>query len=256
MAKLYLKFEQAVLKEYQLAKGAFTIGRLPDNAVHVDNLAVSGHHARIYWDSDHYVIEDLNSTNGTFVNNRRVAKAVLNNGDQVLIGKHTLLFQDRGYEETPVRSTPVNDKTRPLVPQLDATVMVGPQKAQEILAAKAAAGAVPARRTDIIEPAAPPKERIATLTVLEGKTDQSSYVLSGKSSAIGSSDMASIKLRGWFAPKLAAIINRREHKYFIAASDKKVPVTVNTQTVVGLKELAEGDVIEVAKVRMTFGYQD
>ena len=96
MAKLYLKFEQAVLKEFELAEGVVTIGRLPDNRIQVDNLAVSGHHAKIYWETDHYTLEDNNSLNGTFVNNRRVSKTVLKDGDEVLIGKHTVLFKDEG----------------------------------------------------------------------------------------------------------------------------------------------------------------
>ena len=90
MAKLFLKFEQAVLKEFSLSEGVVTIGRLPDNLIQVDNLAVSGHHAKIYWDVDHYALEDNNSLNGTFVNNRRISKAVLKDGDEVLIGKHTV----------------------------------------------------------------------------------------------------------------------------------------------------------------------
>ena len=59
MAKLYLKFDQSVLKEVTLSQSATTIGRLPDNTLQIDNLAVSGHHARITWEQDHYEIEDL-----------------------------------------------------------------------------------------------------------------------------------------------------------------------------------------------------
>ena len=86
MAKLYLKFEQSVLKEVPLTQAATTIGRLPDNTVQIDNLAVSGHHAKISFNDGHYVIEDLGSLNGTYVNNKRVGKATLIHGDQVLIG--------------------------------------------------------------------------------------------------------------------------------------------------------------------------
>ena len=85
MAKLYLKFEQAVLKECPLSQGVVTIGRMPDNLIHIDNPAVSGHHAKISWETDHYVLEDNNSTNGTYVNNRRVSKAALHDGDEILI---------------------------------------------------------------------------------------------------------------------------------------------------------------------------
>ena len=71
-----------------------TIGRLPDNVVHVDNPAVSGHHAKIYWEADHYVVEDCTSRNGTFVNGRPVTRVQLHDGDEILVCKHTLLFQD------------------------------------------------------------------------------------------------------------------------------------------------------------------
>src|SRR5512142_384535 len=105
MARLYLKFEQAVLKEFPLSQGVITIGRLPDNMIQVDNLAVSGHHAKVYWDGDHYSIEDNNSLNGTFINNRRISKALLKDGDEVLIGKHTIAFKDEWHEDT-VADTP------------------------------------------------------------------------------------------------------------------------------------------------------
>jgi len=99
MAKLFLKFEQAVLKEIPLSQGVTTIGRLPDNVIQVDNLAVSGHHAKIYWDKDKFVIEDNNSLNGTYVNNARVNRRTLKDGDNVLIGKHILAFKEDWRED-------------------------------------------------------------------------------------------------------------------------------------------------------------
>ncbi len=68
--------------------------------------------------------------------------------------------------------------------------------------------------------------------------------------------MASIKLKGWFAPKVAAVINRRDSKYFIAASEKDIKVKVNSAQISGQQELSEGDMIEVAGVKATFGYAD
>ncbi len=94
------------------------------------------------------------------------------------------------------------------------------------------------------------------MTIMSGKTDQSQYTLSGKLTVVGKSDMASIKLKGWFAPKVAAVINRRDAKYFIAASEKDQKVKVNGAVIAGQHELAEGDVIEVAKIRATFNYAD
>lgn len=249
MAKLYLKFEQAVLKEYELKdSSSITIGRLPDNGVHIDNLAVSGHHARIVWEGDHFALEDNNSLNGTFVNNRRVSRCALKHGDIVLIGKHTITYWDearRGAGEHPhaeaIQAAPV--------PNIEATMVLDTRKAKEMMAHQAVASPNGAA-------AVPAKERIGQLQVMDGKTDQHQYVLSGKLTVIGKSDMASIKLKGWFAPKVAAVINKRDSKYFIAASEKDVRVKVNNQEISGPKELNEGDMIEVASVKLTFSYAE
>ena len=255
MAKLYLKYEQAVLKEFSLSEGVVTIGRLPDNLIQVDNLAVSGHHAKIYWDVDHYALEDNNSLNGTFVNNRRISKTVLKDGDEVLIGKHTVLFKDdrqdaRGHGP---------ERTMPMVPTLEATVVLDTRKAKEMMARQAptpppaAPGAGPAHAAS---PPPPPKDRTGVLNVISGRTDQSQFTLTGKLNVIGKSDMASIKLKGWFKPKVAAVVNHRDGKYFIAASEKGIKVKINDELSAGQHELSDGDVVEVAGVKMTFGFND
>jgi hypothetical protein len=73
---------------------------------------------------------------------------------------------------------------------------------------------------------------------------------------IGKSDMATIKLRGFFAPKTAALISRRDRKYFVAASGEKVKVKINGEEISGQHELREGDILEVANFKATFSYQD
>ncbi len=253
MAKLYLKFEQAVLKEVPLSQGVVTIGRLPDNLIHVDNLAVSGHHAKIYWDQDKYVIEDNNSLNGTFLNNRRISKAALKDEDVILIGKHTIAFKDE-WHEGPGADAAV-EKTGPALPKMEATMVLDTKKAKEMMAA-AALGQTGQTQPGITpEPQAPPKERTGALTVVDGKTDARHYQLTGKMSVIGKSDMASIRLKGFFAPNMAALINKRDNKYFIAASEAKIKVKINGQEIAGQKELGEGDLIEVAGIKMTFSFE-
>jgi len=264
MAKLYLKFEQAVLKEVALSHGVVTIGRLPDNVLQVDNLAVSGHHAKIYWDQDHYVIEDNNSLNGTYLNNRRISRAQLKTEDSVLIGKHTVTFIDEWHEDADPAEHH-EEKAGPPVPKLDATMVLDTKKAKEMIgSALTAPPASPAPPQSVgggaaVAPAMEPavvQDRVAMLTVMEGKTDQTSYKLASKMTVIGKSDMASIKLKGMFAPNMAALISKRETKYFIAASEAKIKVKINGQEIAGQKELEEGNIIEVAGIKMTFGYQD
>ena len=86
MASLTLQFEGAVVKEYAVTEKA-TIGRLPDNTIVIDNPGISSHHACVFRAGEDFVIEDLQSTNGTFVNGARVERAVLKTGDRLGVGK-------------------------------------------------------------------------------------------------------------------------------------------------------------------------
>lgn len=255
MAKLILRFEQNILKEVILGQDTLTIGRLPDNVLQIDNLAVSGHHAKIYWDQDHYAVEDLGSLNGTYVNSQRVGKATLKSGDQVTIGKHMVQFKDETQKPP---AGPTTEKAGPTTPKLEATVVLDTKQAQDMIAANAAAsaGSGPLGLSKPGPPTTPAKERIGILNVLEGRTDQKQYVLTGKMAMIGKSDMATIRLKGFFAPKTAALISKRDNKYFIAASDQKSKVKINGEDVSGQRELKEGDIVEVAGVKAAFTLQD
>src|ERR1700735_555995 len=90
LPRLLLKFDSAILKEIPLGSRPVTIGRAPDNEMAIDNLAVSNYHARIYGEAGRLVVEDLNSLNGTFVNDMRVERATLRDGDRVQVGKHQI----------------------------------------------------------------------------------------------------------------------------------------------------------------------
>ena len=98
MLRILLKFNDAVLREIESGKEEITIGRDAENDIQIDNIAVSGEHARILKGPYHYLIEDLNSTNGTFVNEEKITKRVLEENDAITIGKHTLVvaFKEHG----------------------------------------------------------------------------------------------------------------------------------------------------------------
>jgi pSer/pThr/pTyr-binding forkhead associated (FHA) protein len=248
MAKLNLKFENAVLKEITLSHAPATIGRLPDNTLQIDNLAVSGHHARVTWEKDHYQIEDLGSLNGTFINEERVSKARLRHCDTVKIGKHLIEFRNDG----PALFTNFAEKAGPATPKLDATVMLNTKNAQEVSSGRSVlgiAGGAEASATAL------GKEKIGILSVVEGRTDQDHYVLTSKMTMIGKSEMASIRLKGLFAPNSAALISKRESKYFIAP-EHKVKVKINGEQLSGQRELNAGDMIEIGKLRAAFRFQD
>ena len=99
MARLILSLDGQVLAEYNMTKERYTLGRLPDNDVRVDNAAVSGHHALIINILNDSFLEDLNSTNGTYVNGKLIKKHALQHGDVITIGHHHLRFVDAQVEE-------------------------------------------------------------------------------------------------------------------------------------------------------------
>jgi len=100
MARLILSLDGQVLAEYNMSKERYTIGRLPDNDVRIDNPAVSGHHSLIINILNDSFLEDLNSTNGTYVNGKLIKKHALQHGDVITIGHHQLRFADQQTNET------------------------------------------------------------------------------------------------------------------------------------------------------------
>ena len=95
MIRIGLKFKNNVLKEFESDQDQITIGRNSDNDLRIDSMAVSGYHANLVNAGGQYYIEDLGSTNGTFVNEERIEKHVLKENDEISIGKHTLLISFR-----------------------------------------------------------------------------------------------------------------------------------------------------------------
>src|SRR3954463_9590309 len=94
MARLVLSLDSQVMAEYNMNKERYTIGRLPDNDIRIDNPAVSGHHSLVINILNDSFLEDLNSTNGTYVNGKLIKKHALQHGDVVTVGHHQLRFVD------------------------------------------------------------------------------------------------------------------------------------------------------------------
>jgi hypothetical protein len=114
-------------------------------------------------------------------------------------------------------------------------------------------------RRDMLQQAAAMGERtqfaadrikVPTIVVLTGKTDHKEYVLTNRLTTIGKSAMATIKLRGWFKPAMAAQINQRDDGYYVG-SGAKIPA-VNGVPIPGPTKLNDGDLIEVAGIRLNF----
>src|ERR1700675_2532934 len=135
MAKLSLMFENKLVKEVPIGSRPVTIGRSPDNDLPVDNLAVSNYHARVYFEAGRLVVEDLNSLNGTFVNDLRVERATLRDGDLVQVGKHYIQV-DASHDA----ALPVNAWRKAPAPKVDETMVLDTEERRELLRQAVVAG--------------------------------------------------------------------------------------------------------------------
>ncbi|MBV1731075.1 MAG: FHA domain-containing protein [Hydrogenophaga sp.] len=108
MPKMIVSIDGVVIKEVQLTKDRTTLGRRPYNDIVIDNLAVSGEHAVMQMSGAEVFLEDLNSTNGTYVNGKAIKKQQLKNGDTVEIGKYKIKFVHDGVVENFEKTTVIN----------------------------------------------------------------------------------------------------------------------------------------------------
>jgi len=244
MSKLTLQFEGRMLKDYAVGPG-LTIGRLPDNAVIIDNPAVSGHHARVVRDGDHLVLEDLRSTNGTWVNTQQVTRLVLRHGDIVLVGKHHLVFDQSASVDQP--ATPA------ALQGLGDTVYLD-TKQHRALRATLEDARSEAERMARARVASKPTARAGVLRVIAGEADQPEYDLTAQTSLIGRSSSAHVRLRGWLKPSVAVAIARSSDGYMVTPMGGRT--SLNHEPLTTRHMLEEGDVLTVSGLVLEFHWKD
>ena len=245
MPKLVLKFENSVLKEMPVGSKEVSIGRSPENGMVIDNPAVSHYHARVFNEEGRLMLEDFGSMNGTFVNGQRVKMVTLKPGDSVAIGKHTIVISES--KDLDGFASGNGNGLKPPAPKINETVMLDTKERREFLQKVAAVGES--------AQVAPSRLKVATLVVRKGRTNQREYSLNDKLTVIGKSGMATVKLKGWFAPKVAAQITRRDDQiYYVSAADKTP--SVNGLQITHPTVLSSGDVITVAGIELEFVFRD
>lgn len=242
MARLVLKFEEQVLKELEVGALA-TIGRLPDNSIVIDNPAVSGHHASLFRDGDDFIVEDLGSTNGTFVNEKRVSRRMLQDGDVLLVGKHQIAFERRQGDESAVPA-----KTETAMPTLGDTVFLDTRKHRELIAKLGDAHDLASSSNGQADGSAP--TAVGVLHVLSGRSDQSEYPLETRTCLIGKAETSAVRLKGWFKPRVAVAITRNHNGY--VATMLAGRTTINSQSGRRRHDLKDGDILGVSGLTLEF----
>lgn len=236
MAKLVLRFKDAVLKELTIEKDHVMLGRKPENDLAIDNLAVSGYHAKILRENDQYVLEDMGSLNGTYVNGERITRRTLKSGEQILIGKHTIEFI---APELKVEEPAQRPKA------MDETVVLDPRLQQQLLGR-----VVPEHRGAAISPEK--SDVLGGFVVIEGSSEKKEFEMRDRVTTIGKDSSASIRLRGFFTPKIVALVNRRKEGYFISPAAKNKLPKVNGIEIAERYDLKDGDIVEVPGLKLQF----
>lgn len=278
MARLILSLDNQVLAEYNMTKERYTVGRLPDNDVRIDNPAVSGHHSLIINILNDSFLEDLNSTNGTYVNGKLIKKHALQHGDVITIGHHQLRFSD---EQTNDTEQDEFEKTM-VIPsgKQNAQTLAKAEAAAEKAAARAAQEARIGDRSDAAagvkldpEEAAALQEKPKSVSMGEKVSHTSTSWGIDKSNAPNALPLAKLQvLSGAFAGReleltkalttlgrpgvqVAAITRRAEGYYIVhveSGTEGDYPLINGKPTGAQARKLQDNDVVQLAGVKMGF----
>jgi pSer/pThr/pTyr-binding forkhead associated (FHA) protein len=238
MARLVLSLDGQVLAEYNMSKERYTIGRLPDNDIRIDNPAVSGHHALVINILNDSFLEDLNSTNGTYVNGKIIKKHALQHADVITVGHHALRFVDGDVDE------PEDEfqKTMVISPRDAATLMAGAPRAA---AAMQSAAAQQAAGSGVASPSFPngvlPRAKL--------------QVLSGQFAGRELELVKTLTTLGRPGVQVAAITRRSDGFYIVhVESGKEGDYPLVNGIAIGpqARRLHDNDVVQLAGVKMGF----
>jgi pSer/pThr/pTyr-binding forkhead associated (FHA) protein len=225
MGKLVVSLDGVVIKEVQITKDKTTLGRRPYNDIVIDNLAVSGEHAVLQMVGADVFIEDLNSTNGTYINGKAIKKQLLTHNDTVEIGKYKIKYlvdESSDYEKTMIM--------RP------GTALPGahaPSTLQATSGGNSGFGG--------LAPPAPAAAQPASIKVLNGAAAGREVVLTKVVTTVGKPGVQ------------VASITKRPNGYAFAHVEGATKPSINGVPIVGDSvPLRNGDVIELAGTQMQF----
>jgi pSer/pThr/pTyr-binding forkhead associated (FHA) protein len=231
MARLILSLDGTVMAEYNMNKERYTIGRLPDNDIRIDNPAVSGHHSLIINILNDSFLEDLNSTNGTYVNGKLIKKHALQHGDVITAGHHQLRFveDDEAQQDEFEKTMVIQPSARPV------------ERIRAAVAETAPAAATGSRRT---LGNGTPAIKKAKLQVLSGAFAGRELELTKALTTLGRPGVQ------------VAAITRRSEGYFIvhvdSEGDDNFPLVNGAKIGAQARKLSDNDVIQLAGVKMGF----
>jgi pSer/pThr/pTyr-binding forkhead associated (FHA) protein len=234
MPELTINFKNKSIGKHQLQKGqSLTIGRRDDNNVIIDDPAVSGHHAKIDSLGDRFVLIDLKSKNGSFVNEQLIDSHWLKDGDVVAIGGHSLVVDFAEDELPPAQKTDEFDDTQVMSSTAHHRRMAKSKPTKSISAVKFW-----------------DKSHTGVLTFLEGGYGQVN--LKRKITTIGKDPTSDIVVKGMLVDPTAATVKREPDGCYLTYISGLTKPKVNEKPVTESVLLKDLDIIEIGSVRLQF----
>ena len=237
MPRLTLRLDDQIVNRWTPGP-VVTVGRLPDNTIVIDSPSVSGHHACVALEGSDFVLEDLESTNGTFVNDSRVRRQTLQHGDVIRIGDYTLEYDAKHGGDVDAQQAAERIVSNP-----GDTVFLDGDKHQALLAMLQETAAETYRAA---------ANKVGVLRVLKGQSDRPEYQLHAHTSFIGKAETSLVRLKGWFVPSVALVITRSDQGY--TATHMRSRARINGAPLTGRRDLKEGDVLRVGGLTLEFGF--
>lgn len=232
MAVLALKYKGRGLERFPIGMGdTFIIGRHDGNDIVIDNLAVSFHHAKIESIGDEFLLIDLHSENGTFVNDQRIKAHWLADGDIITINKHTLNFSNPQNQSLP-------DK---IAPSIIETMQMDTAKFRELL-----------RKNNMPVPIESGAKRTVVPVLAFLGERRRDFQLGDRQVSIGKDPTADIVVRGMLVAGTAAVINRLEDGWHLSRVGGLARVKLNGVPVKTAMRLHRLDIISLGKLKMQF----
>ncbi len=250
MPILTLKFKNQAIKEYRLEYGGnVTVGRRSTNDIVIENLAVSGLHAKIDSMDGGFLLTDLQSKNGTFVNEKLVTSHWLKEGETIMVGKHTVIFS---YAENELRPQEADGG-------MDETMVMDTNSYRDMVAKSSPGKPAPAPKGSPQAPSAPSPPQpghggeTGVLTYLAGGAGD--IELANKLTKLGKNKANDIVIGGLMVGQTAAAISNRPNGYHIGYVGGMAKPKVNGETVKESVLLNEFDVIEIGSTKFQFMYR-
>jgi pSer/pThr/pTyr-binding forkhead associated (FHA) protein len=248
--KLTLTLSGRTLERFELDKPSIKIGRNEDCDVTIDNLGVSRYHAEILEKEGFYVLRDLKSNNGTFVNGRRIETYNLNDGDEISIGKFTISFSGKSSIALPEVQTPQDDKEVTHDPDSpEAAIKLPPAEG-----GKDDFGGMTMQMDQraLAQLQREKSSRVRGYLVIDDGGKKNNVFLEKSVFVIGKGEDSDIKLTGWSASRKVAVIFRDESGFrLIDVTHKGGAVLVNGKAIDDVR-LGDNDELKVLGRIMRF----